>query len=226
MLTRSCGLRIPCAGPSPHALIAGLEWRYTCCMIWLTDTSMRARNLPAAWLVETAARPASLPERGALRRLVATQVITSQFGLEAGGISIDHDPHGRPFIAGMPDIGLSHATREGLVLVVLGFGPVGADIEINEPLAEIPWNVLHARERDDLSRLTGAVRTEAFYRLWTAKEALLKATGEGLMREPSSFAISLNGDAAHCDGEPRLVIETRLGRAGTRTVVCAVACQP
>jgi 4'-phosphopantetheinyl transferase len=226
MLSRCCDLRIPCVGPSPHALIAGLDWRYTCCMIWLNDTSVQARNLPAAWLVETVSRPASLPERAALRRSIAAQVIATQLGPDAGRTGIRHDLQGRPCIAAMPGIGLSYATREGVVLVVLGQGTVGADVEIIDPLAEIPWNILHAEERDDLSRLPGAARNEAFYRIWTAKEALLKATGTGLLREPSSFAMSLSGDAASCAGEPHFVIETRISRAGARSFVCAVARQP
>jgi phosphopantetheinyl transferase len=194
-------------------------------MIWLTDPTIRAQALPAAWLVETAMRPTSLLERSSLRRSIAAQVIATQFGLEVGRISITHNPLGRPCIAGMPDTRVSYATREGLVLVALGDGRVGADVEIIEPLADIPWNVLHTQERDYLSCLTGMARCEAFYRLWTAKEAALKAIGMGLMREPSSFAMRFTGDEARCADIPGFVIETRITMSAARSFACAVACQ-
>jgi 4'-phosphopantetheinyl transferase len=217
--------RTPYVRPPPYALIAGLEWRYTLRMIWLTDPTIRAQALPAAWLVETAMRPTSLPERSSLRRSIAAQVIATQFGLEVKDFRISHDIAGRPFIADMPDIGISYATREGVVLVVLDDGRVGADVEIIEPLADIPWNVMHAQEREDLSRLTGMARSEAFYRLWTAKEAFLKATGQGLMREPSNFAMRLRGDLAIGSVESGFVIETRITSSAARCFACAVARQ-
>jgi 4'-phosphopantetheinyl transferase len=225
MLSLRSGLRTPCVRPSLHALIAGLEWRYTCRMIWLTDTALRTQALPAAWLIGTTMRPASLPERSALRRSIAAQVIATQFGLEAKDFSLSHDAAGRPFIAGIPDIGVSYATREGVVLVALGDGRVGADVEIIEPLADIPWNALHIQEREDLLRLTGVARNEAFCRIWTAKEAFLKATGQGLMREPSGFAMRLRGDLAICADEPSLVVETRIMGNNARSFACAVALQ-
>lgn len=194
-------------------------------MIWLTDPSTRAKNLPAAWLVETALRPASLPERSALRRSIASQVIASQFGREAKDVRIRHDAAGRPFIAAMPTVGVSYATREGMVLVALGDGRMGADVEIIEPFADIPWNVLHALEREDLSRLAGAGRSEAFYRLWTAKEAFLKAMGQGLLHEPSGFAMRFSSDKAICADEPGLAVETRIIKVGARSIACAVAYQ-
>jgi 4'-phosphopantetheinyl transferase len=225
MLRRSCHSRATGLWLALHALIAGQEWRYILGMIWLTDTSLRATSLPAAWLVATDLRPVSLPERSALRRSITAQVIKTQFGSLGEGLSLAHDTAGRPSIASMPDIGVSCATRDGLVLAALNHGAVGADIEVIEPLADIPWNVLHIEERDDLSRLTDAARAMAFYRLWTAKEAFLKATGQALLREPSGFAMRFSGDIASCADEPGLVVETRIASAGGHSCACAVARQ-
>lgn len=225
VLSRSCISRTACLRLFLHALIAGQENGYTHTMIWLSDPMTRASALPAAWLVETTMRPASLPERSVLRRSVAEKVIQTQFGTAVEGFGLSHNTAGKPFIASMPGIGLSYATRGGLVLVVIGVGALGADIEIIEPLADIPWNVLHADERGDLSRLEGEARTVAFYRLWTAKEAFLKAKGQGLMREPSGFAMRLSGDMAICQEEPGFVIETRVISDNARFYACAVARQ-
>ena len=40
-----------------------------------------------------------------------------------------------------------------------------------------------------LSRQVGSERASGFARLWSLKEAYLKALGTGLSREPSSFAV-------------------------------------
>jgi 4'-phosphopantetheinyl transferase len=55
-------------------------------------------------------------------------------------------------------------------------------------------------ERTALLTLPQAERTEAFYRCWTRKEALVKAEGSGLFRALDTFAVSL------LPGEPATVI--------------------
>ena len=94
------------------------------------------------------------------------------------------EPAGRPALVGRPDIVFSYSkTNTAAVLAVTGAGRLGADIE---PVAEKPdLDLIIADqyspiERDQLSRLAVAARLEGFYRGWTAKEALVKATGEGL----------------------------------------------
>jgi 4'-phosphopantetheinyl transferase len=52
-----------------------------------------------------------------------------------------------------------------------------------------------------LQALSPVLRTEAFFRLWTRKEAFLKALGEGLTRAPRRFAVSL------CAGEPVMLLD-------------------
>jgi 4'-phosphopantetheinyl transferase len=77
---------------------------------------------------------------------------------------------------------------------------VGVDVEIVDPESEIPWNVLHPDEAAMLSRQDEAARAPSFVRLWSLKEAYLKALGLGLSREPASFAIRFAGrDAADVD---------------------------
>jgi 4'-phosphopantetheinyl transferase len=198
-------------------------------MIWLTDTTIQAPTLPAAWLVETPLRPGTLPERSLLRRSVAASLIATQFSLPVADVVLAHDTKGRPLVDGMVSSKgrpcVSYATREGVVLVALNHGVVGADVEYIAALPEIPWKVLHPRERDMLMACPERTRTVAFYRLWTAKEAFGKANGDGLLREPSAFALRFFGDQARCEGEPGLLVKTRVFTLGQRAFACAVACQ-
>jgi 4'-phosphopantetheinyl transferase len=91
-------------------------------------------------------------------------------------------PHGKPELAGdqagLMHFSLSHSGR--MVAVAAAGAPVGVDVEAVRPLAA---GDLAARFfSDDERRLVGdaADAPAAFVRLWTRKEALLKATGEGI----------------------------------------------
>ena len=80
---------------------------------------------------------------------------------------------------------LSHATRGGLSAIAVSREPIGVDLELTEPEFEVPWHVLHPDECARLDQLPLSERHLAFLRMWTAKEASLKLTGEGLLTEPS-----------------------------------------
>jgi 4'-phosphopantetheinyl transferase len=79
------------------------------------------------------------------------------------------------------------------MLVVVACGrEVGVDVE---PLGRGPWlslpsHVLTAPELRSLDGLAGQARNAAFLRLWTRKEAVLKAAGVGLAVEPRLVAVS------------------------------------
>ncbi len=47
----------------------------------------------------------------------------------------------------------------------------------------------------ELSALNGAERLNAFYKLWTRKESIIKARGEGL-----GVLSSINGSLSFCEG--------------------------
>lgn len=192
-------------------------------MNWLFDPLEAAPTLPAAWLVATTTRPVNQTERSKVRRGLACQVVASQTGRSADTITIIHDASGRPSLAGHDDLCLSYANRNGLVIVALAAQSVGADVEQVEPLSDLPWNVLHPQEQAMLRARTGMQRLALFYRLWTAKEACLKANGRGLLTEPSSFVLTLTDDIFHMPDSPDLRISSRLFRSGDGQFAAAVA---
>lgn len=165
-------------------------------MIWLTTLDATASSLPAAWLIETGERPANLTDRSALRQATARRVLGRQFGLPADAVEIDHDAGGRPLLGGPVGGGLhiSLATRAGLVVVGLAERPVGVDVERVEPDGQPPLAVLHPSERAILLALPPAERPSTFARLWSAKEAYVKALGTGFLQPPESFAVMLLSD--------------------------------
>ncbi|MET0267710.1 MAG: 4'-phosphopantetheinyl transferase superfamily protein [Duganella sp.] len=115
--------------------------------------------------------------------------------LRAHGLS-DRDwryglgPYGKPCLWGAASLefNLSHAGSQ--VVCVLSSAPVGVDIEqvraIDLGIAE---RFFHPREQAALMACAPSLRRDYFFRLWTAKEAYVKALGLGLQRDLASFAV-------------------------------------
>ncbi len=124
-------------------------------------------------------RAAFLARRGVARRLAAARL-----GVDPAEVVIGHAGSGAPRILA-PEAGLriSMSGRDDFCAVALAEAPVGVDMEPLVPPAEPAWAVLHADERRALAGLEEGARHVAFLRIWTAKEAYLKALGEGLARE-------------------------------------------
>lgn len=81
----------------------------------------------------------------------------------------------------------------GLLAVVPGV-EVGVDVERVRPFPElerVASRFFSPGEVGRLRRLPPSLRVDAFYRVWTRKEAFLKARGEGLTRPLASFEVSV-----------------------------------
>ncbi|WP_027390114.1 4'-phosphopantetheinyl transferase family protein [Chrysiogenes arsenatis] len=82
----------------------------------------------------------------------------------------------KPFIAGAWSFNISHSGAV-VVLACASSGKVGVDVEQIRPIAFDEF-VGHLPE---LKALDPAARQRQFYTYWTAKEAVLKGTGQGLL---------------------------------------------
>ena len=165
-------------------------------IIWRHDAEARAHRLPAAWLVDTGACPANLTERSALRRRIGREISATQLGQRLDCVEISHDAVGRPLLVSTGDgqIHISLATRGGIVAVALAHHAVGIDVEQVEPGSHLPLGLLHPAEQAALAAVSNLEQALLFARIWTLKEAWLKALGTGFARELSSFAIAIGAD--------------------------------
>jgi 4'-phosphopantetheinyl transferase len=147
--------------------------------------------------------PVDLQRRGRLRQeadrrrltaaaAVVRMVVGAHAGLPPGDVEIDRtcgscgQQHGKPWVPAMPDVHVSVSHSAGAVAVAVGRdGPIGVDVEeLGEfqaaELESLAACVLTLEERAHLARLPVASRTGAFTTYWTRKEAVGKATGEGI----------------------------------------------
>ncbi|MYT96403.1 MULTISPECIES: 4'-phosphopantetheinyl transferase superfamily protein [unclassified Streptomyces] len=98
-------------------------------------------------------------------------------------------PHGRPAVVQTDDAPALHfslAHSRGLVAVAVAPRVIGVDVERlpSTGTVEACARALHTRERAELAAVPPEERQAYFGRLWTRKEAYLKALGTGLSRHP------------------------------------------
>lgn len=113
-------------------------------------------------------------------------------------------PNGKPSLSSQFEasglrFNLAHSGDLALVAVALG-RDVGVDIEQVRPLPDadsIAERHFSPSERRALAKLPAAERQAAFFNIWTCKEALIKATGQGLASLLSGFSVPvLSGGAS------------------------------
>jgi 4'-phosphopantetheinyl transferase len=128
-----------------------------------------------------------------LRRLPAARL-----GSAPAALRFETEPRGRPRLVGGPAdfaFSLSHSHSRGVVAVAAGFGPdLGIDIEAVPRPRLNPARVAASFCADERAWVEAGAdadeRERRLLTLWTLKEVLAKATGEGLARplDAVSFA--------------------------------------
>ncbi len=118
---------------------------------------------------------------------------------------IETGAHGKPFVPALPwlDFNLSHAGPYVAIAFARG-QPLGIDIEpLDRRVAVdgVAARFFGAAETAALGRIEPGARQPAFLRLWTHKEAVLKALGDGLGfgLERIEFDLAEDGRVARLD---------------------------
>lgn len=120
------------------------------------------------------------------RRRMLLRHLAAELGRPETDIAIEQGESGKPFLAGPnPGYWFNTSSVDGLLLIAGSrSGPVGADIETLQrciPVWEDASQSFAPAERDLLAALPAPDRPLAFARMWTAKEAVLKARGTGIL---------------------------------------------
>lgn len=138
-------------------------------------------------------RVAFIIRRGAVRDLLAKYL-----NVEPPEIRLNYNEFHKPYLSGpfsQNPLRFNLSKTEGLSLVAVTQGrELGVDIEKHQKSFEIDSIVSHfysANEIEALYFLPKSARTERFFRLWTCKEAILKAKGTGLSDDLKEFEIRI-----------------------------------
>jgi 4'-phosphopantetheinyl transferase len=114
---------------------------------------------------------------------------------------------GKPYLVDPPkDLRFSMTHARGMVAVAIAEGvDIGVDVEPANRRAEsmkLAQRFFAPAETELLRALDGEARRDAFFAIWTLKEAVVKATGEGLARGLDSFTIHLDPPRVTMPDEP------------------------
>lgn len=142
--------------------------------------------------------------RGILRTLVGERL-----GLAPAAVAFSYLAHGKPAVAGSTlDFNLSHSGNRALFALCAN-GRVGVDLEALDQDVDVmalARRYFHPGETAALRQLPQPLRRPAFFACWTRKEAVVKATGDGLSAAPlDTFEVSVAADAP-----PRILGSGRL----------------
>lgn len=120
-----------------------------------------------------------LAARCALRERLAQHT-----GIAARDLQLAEGPLGKPFLAQMPPCYFNLSHSEDWALIGLSDeSEIGVDIEMLRPMADaasLAQRHFTPLEAAACMALEGEARDAAFLRVWTRKEACLKAVGTGL----------------------------------------------
>jgi 4'-phosphopantetheinyl transferase len=176
--------------------------------VWWCDLAARSEGDHAAWAELASADERARADRFAFaderrrflsRRGLLRTLLSGYLGKSPKDLRFACDDKGKPRVPdGDVRFNLSR-TGEG---VLIGFtrGPdIGVDVErVQDGYMgeEIAGKFFAPSETAALTALPESSRSEAFFRVWTAKEAYLKARGDGLAFPLDAFAVPVDA------GEP------------------------
>jgi 4'-phosphopantetheinyl transferase len=158
----------------------------------------------AEWVRSRRFATDELRRRWAIGRGAVREILAGYLGIAARDVPIAPrpcaacgGPHGKPALAPPADGLCFNVTHTGeLLLVAVAQGrEVGIDAEPvgrARPLAATAHSWLGVPETRALERLPPHEREQALLRLWTLKEAYLKAVGVGLNADPREVVVDLD----------------------------------
>jgi len=121
-------------------------------------------------------------------------------------------PHGRPALRGH-DLHLSVSHAGEIILVALSTdAEIGVDVEKvdDDKPPRLVKRVLDADEMDRFLTTPRAGQAEEFFRAWTRKEAVLKATGQGLRLPMNAVGFAPDGQLTSYPDRPELPAGTTM----------------
>jgi 4'-phosphopantetheinyl transferase len=151
--------------------------------------------------------------RFAAARSMLRKILGHYLRSEPAEVRFNYGPKGKPFLdsASSPKLHFNLSHSENLALIALTWeGPVGVDVERIRPLSdseELAERFFCENENAALKNVRAGERFDAFFDLWTRKEALIKATGDGMTDEGIKIdTLSTEERSAHLvDIRPGLV---------------------
>lgn len=158
------------------------------------------------------------------------QRLGDHLGMAPARVPIIAPDGGKPFVRdGAVRFSLSHSGSRA-VLAVTHAGEIGVDLEMEDrsggfvdQLDDLIRFCLTATEQEALSTLSEDQRIRGFLSCWTAKEARMKLTGEGLTLEPKAITLQFRHGWPVGYIRPSMPVGLRFVALSRPDAICCVA---
>ena len=143
------------------------------------------------------ARPATNDRLYFLARRALTRSLVGVLASIPGeNVRVIYDDDGAPQVDFPDGFFVSLSGHGPYAMIAVANRRCGVDFEpLQDDLVPVP-DVLHPQEQVWLEQFSGAERSHNFLRIWTAKEAYLKALGRGFLDDPREVCISISSGVA------------------------------
>jgi 4'-phosphopantetheinyl transferase len=213
-----------------------------CAEVFYVDLSAHAmrETLASAWLCEQeTGRAARFLYAGPRRRYILLRgalrsMLCDRLNCQNSDLAFESAEHGKPFAivkgaSARLQFNMSDSGRHGLIAIA-PFGQIGIDVEERSTARDLEGlseTVFGPDEQACIASVHGQEKVERFYRLWTMKEALVKALGTGLYLDVSGFQVPpelLRGESSALFRFPHLAdIRWRVEDLSTEDFAAAIA---
>ena len=113
--------------------------------------------------------------------LLLCEGLSKEYGIREAPV-FEYGEHGKPYIAGRPNIHFNMSHCKQAAICVISDKPVGVDVESIRPSkASLISYTMNEKEQEIIRNAKNP--DLEFTRLWTMKEALLKLSGEGITNQ-------------------------------------------
>lgn len=162
--------------------------------VWLNDFASDVQNLVDLLSPDEKSRASRFyfdihRERFVIARAFLRKILHLYTDISPASIQFTYGPHGKPSIDSVIQFNLSHSDNLAVYAITLG-KEIGVDVEkVKHTFKEnIAKKYFSAEEYSILMDLAPAERARMFYHFWARKEALQKATGNGLFENAENIA--------------------------------------
>lgn len=116
-----------------------------------------------------------------LRKGVTRKVISDYLNLSPNELQIRYDHKNKPYIYGKQiNYNISHSSNY-LMIGISKDNQIGVDIQrIDDRKKEIPISIFSKQEIEQYNTIQCSEKREFFWKTWALKEAITKATGDGM----------------------------------------------
>ena len=128
-------------------------------------------------------------------RYVLRCLLSGRLGARPQDLRLAFGAHGKPYLPDDPSLSFNVSHSGLCALITFSYGRhVGIDLEYIDDTFD--WTTVAAvvcstAEPQALANTASAERQRAFFRLWTAKEALIKGVGTGITDDLPKIAVNL-----------------------------------